>query len=107
MADNTIRKLLIGGNEDDFKVGVAIAARKGLVKEGLYAFEDVEKWDKIMQLEKVRFLQIKYPQSIISGSIALFLHGCRSDRYYGEPDFSWIKWLIGGIILIILWIILV
>ena len=89
MIDTTVRKLLIGGSEEDFKVGVAIAAKKGLVREGLYAFEDVIKWSKRMHLEKVKWLQENYSEVILSGSIALFLHGCRSFRWEDEfyrPD---------------------
>lgn len=89
MVDTTIRRLLVGGSEDDFKVGAALIAKKGVVREGLYAFEDVEKWQKKMHLDKVRWLQDKYPNLIVSGSIALFLHGCRSKRWdseYFQPD---------------------
>lgn len=87
--DTTIRRLLVGGNEDDFKVGAALIAKKGVVQEGLYAFEDVEMWSKRMHLDKVKWLQDKYPNIIISGSIALFLHGCRSKRWektFYSPD---------------------
>jgi len=89
MINTTIRRLLVGGNEDDFKVGVALAAKNDIVREGIYAFEDVELWSTKMQLDKVRWLQNKYPEVIISGSIALFLHGCRTKRWqdqYYQPD---------------------
>lgn len=89
MTDTTIRRLLVGGSEDDFKVGAALIAKKGVVQEGLYAFEDVELWSKRMQLEKVKWLQNKYPNLIVSGSIALFLHGCRTKRWeasFFTPD---------------------
>lgn len=89
MIDTTVRRLLVGGNEEDFKVGAALIAKKGVVQEGLYAFEDVELWTKRMHLDKVKWLQEKYPNLIVSGSIALFLHGCRSKRWeasFFSPD---------------------
>ncbi len=82
MKDTTIRRLLVGGNEDDFKVGAALIAKRGLVKESIYAFEDVNIWTEKMHLDKVQYLQNKYPTIIVTGSVALFLHGCRVDRWY-------------------------
>lgn len=91
MIDTKVRKLLIGGSDEDFQVGAALIAKKGLVREGLYAFEDVAMWTEKMHLTKVQQLQIKYPEIIISGSVALFLHGCRSSRWDSKtykPDFD-------------------
>lgn len=86
MIDTKIRKLLIGGNEEDLQVATALISKKDAIREGLYAFEDVEFWDKKMHLDKVRILQLRYPNLIISGSVALFLHGCRIDRWTKNLD---------------------
>jgi len=85
MVDTRLRRLLVGGTEDDFKVGSALIAKRGLVKEGIYAFEDIEIWRNSMHLDKVQYLQTKYPDIIVSGSIALFLHGCRVESWYNRP----------------------
>lgn len=77
----TVKKLLQSKDEEDLKIGAIIASKTGLLKEIMHETEDVELYDQRMSLELWRAIQTKYPYMHIGGSVALFLHGVRLERW--------------------------
>lgn len=89
MKDPQIRKLLLSDNEEDIKVAGALMKKKEIIKESFYNFEDADYYDEILKFKELRSLMIKYPHFIVGGSLALFLHGVRLEKWrdkYFQPD---------------------